>query len=372
LKKDKILLVRSASFGDFFVILPQLFYLIKTGKISLESIHFLIINRNGVNPVDIIFGKDNFFSKNTFVIKGTNFFSVIFNLFIIRRKIGSVQSIYYLNFTLEKFVNKFIKTKLLSLFWFDAKKVGFSIKKKYSKSHYFSPFPNITIEDSFSFNPGFYNWYFSIANVNYKFDENFDFIVNHESYIAFYCNSNVSAKIWPQSNYIELIKRVANNYADLDIILIGGGEDFEYNQNIISALDLTNKETKVINLAGSVEIPSLVKILKNAKAFVTNDGFPMHIASIANCPTIGIFTYREEIGAWDPICLDYFHSYRCDVGCKECYSRICNDPVCIQKVDVNVIYSELNLVLSNNSNKGRFASLLYPYQFNVLEKNSII
>lgn len=359
MKRDKNLFVRSASYGDFIVILPQLFYLIKQGKVKIESIHFLIFNKEGTNPIDIVFGKENFFSKKTYIVKNDNLFNLFKGLIKVRKKIGRVERIYYLNFTIENFINKLLKTSLLSLGWIDAQKVGFRLKRKYSKSHYLSPFLFFSIKSNFIFHPDFFYWYNTIIDIKYNSEPFSTIETSNKNYIVFYCNSKIKTKIWPRNNYIELMKKVSINFEFLDIFLIGGAEDYEYNEKIIQDLN-TILSCNINNLAGKMDIPVLLKFLKEAKAFVTNDGFPMHLASIANCPTIAIFTYREEIGAWDPISMDYFHSYRADVACKECYKSFCNDPVCIQAIGVGDIFYDLDLLLRRNVINGNKASLLYP------------
>jgi heptosyltransferase-2 len=163
--------------------------------------------------------------------------------------------------------------------------------------------------------------------------------------IAIYPNSKLKMKIWGKQKYIDLIQTLLGKYDNVSIYLIGGKEDEEYNKGII---DIFSGNASIVNIAGKLDIVSTLAFLHGTDLFIGNDGFPMHLAAIANVPIIGLFTYKNPIGCWDPIITNKMITIRVNVSCKECFLADCNNPVCLTKITVNDVMNGVEQLLNSN------------------------
>lgn len=345
-RKRKILLVRSAFLGDFVVILPQLMLFLRENNLSYDDITLLIFNKEKVNPTSLIFGADSPLAKNTEVIQNAGFLKTFFSLLRSRKKLGRFEKIIYLNYTIEVWSRKFFKTLLLRILWPNAKKERFQIRKRYGYSQYLTPFGNLEIKNIHE--KGLYNWFINQINpveINVpKVD-----LRKNEIRIGIYCNGKMAAKIWPMENYINLIRDVNRSYTDVSFILIGAKEDRVYNEKVRILL-LQDDISNVINVAGELSIPATVAYLKGLTCLVTNDGLPVHLSAIANCPTVGLYTYRENPGAWEPTFMEKFIGIRTDVLCKECNNPYCPNPVCLTYTKYQTVSDYVKKIIDSKTN----------------------
>lgn len=87
----------------------------------------------------------------------------------------------------------------------------------------------------------------------------------------------------PQNKWLELIELLKNK--DVNIYLLGGPGDKEFNQQII---DQVNYD-KLNNLAGEFSFLQSAALMKNAIMNYTNDSAPMHMASSMNANITAIY-----------------------------------------------------------------------------------
>lgn len=85
-------------------------------------------------------------------------------------------------------------------------------------------------------------------------------------------------KRWPAGRYAELGRRLASR--GLKPVVIGGPEERELGRSMPAARDLTGQTT----------IPELAELARGAWLAVGNDTGPMHVAAIAGCPSIVLFS----------------------------------------------------------------------------------
>jgi ADP-heptose:LPS heptosyltransferase len=98
-------------------------------------------------------------------------------------------------------------------------------------------------------------------------------------------------KIWPIENFIELTKKILDNYKCK--IILFGANDFE--KELASKLDYALSSNKnIVNLSGKTSIDSLPFYLKELDLLVTNDTGTMHIAIALDTPTISLFSPTDS------------------------------------------------------------------------------
>lgn len=101
-----------------------------------------------------------------------------------------------------------------------------------------------------------------------------------ESFIALFPGSRWETKRWLPEGFtgvIELLKRDG-----LQPVIMGSKEEFELCERIA-------ERGGTVNLAGKTSLEELVLILLHARAIISNDSSPVHIASALKKPVVAIF-----------------------------------------------------------------------------------
>lgn len=102
-----------------------------------------------------------------------------------------------------------------------------------------------------------------------------------DSYICIAPASVWFTKQVPAYKWIELINALEN----LQIYLVGGPEDYELCEQILSK----SQHERVSNLAGKLSLLQSAALFAKAKRVYANDSGPLHIASSVNAPTTAFF-----------------------------------------------------------------------------------
>ena len=148
-----------------------------------------------------------------------------------------------------------------------------------------------------------------------------------DKFIVIHPSASCPSKRWPQECFrrvVELLKEKVN----FKIVVITSQEEREFGEKLVGG-------SGVIDLRGSLSIPEVGALLKQATLFISNDSGPVHIAASFNTPLISIFG-RDNPGLsplrWGPrgkrsICL---HK---DVGCTKCLAHNCiKGFLCLQEI----------------------------------------
>jgi ADP-heptose:LPS heptosyltransferase len=90
---------------------------------------------------------------------------------------------------------------------------------------------------------------------------------------------NLMLKRWPLENYVQLIRKLNHDRADINILLFGGPEEREAHNTILKSADaalVLQPETKNIRQAGA--------LIKKCSAFLSVDTSLMHLAAAVRVP----------------------------------------------------------------------------------------
>ena len=98
----------------------------------------------------------------------------------------------------------------------------------------------------------------------------------------------------------------------------------------------------------------------------------MHLAAIANTPTISLFTYREILGVWEPNFTDQFISVRTNTSCKHCFKQYCDNPVCITETPTEIISKYVYEILNSGEKIRKNIVLQHDNAFLSESSNSCI
>lgn len=342
--KEKIIIIRSAYLGDFVVCIPFLQFLYEDLGLYPENVFIVILNNGKINPISLLFGNNSEYSKNSKVLNIHKPLIFISELQKIKKEFNATKII-YLPFRFERYVSKLKKLFIIKIsIGFLIPTLGFkSDNTKYNISQYFHLFDYFGVE---------FNKHFKLRLPIIEENVLHNYKKKGKLLIALYPNSKLKMKIWSIENYRELIENILKLY-DVQILIVGSQEDYLYNEKL---KDSFQENENVVNIAGKYNIAETINIFKEVDVLIGNDGFPLHLAALANTPILGIYTYKNPIGCWDPIISDKIVTIRTLVTCKECYKSECGNPVCITNIFVTDVLEQFEYILKNHNKS--FAKLL--------------
>ncbi|MFQ3574594.1 MAG: glycosyltransferase family 9 protein, partial [Thermodesulfovibrionales bacterium] len=102
-----------------------------------------------------------------------------------------------------------------------------------------------------------------------------------------------------------------------------------------------------INLAGDTSIEDLILLIRHAKAVISNDTGPMHIAAALNKPVVAIFgpTNPTRTGPYGKNCRVLIPK----IDCAPCYKKKCVKMNCMNHITTNQVLDALKDLLDNNN-----------------------
>jgi ADP-heptose:LPS heptosyltransferase len=90
---------------------------------------------------------------------------------------------------------------------------------------------------------------------------------------------------WPLDQVAELLKHLCGQRT-VNVVVTGSRAEREYVESVVAA---SGAGSRIVNLAGRIDIDGLVALLEHAAVCVTNDSGPLHIASAAGASTVALF-----------------------------------------------------------------------------------
>ena len=105
--------------------------------------------------------------------------------------------------------------------------------------------------------------------------------LKEKKYIVIAPGSKWGTKRWTKEGFAKVIDSLSRNNT---VVLIGGNEDKEFTDEIL-ALTKANP----VNLVGKTSLRESFSVIKNAKALISNDSAPVHMAVSFNVPVVDIY-----------------------------------------------------------------------------------
>ena len=152
------------------------------------------------------------------------------------------------------------------------------------------------------------------------------------------------AKTWGEEKFAELMLLLKKKY-DLTPVLVGGKDNLEYNNRIISKA-MKNDHARgmdIINATGT-GLRELCSMIKDSSIFVGIDSGIMHLASSLDIPVVGIF------GPTDPFYVGPQNDRSIvvreeEMACVPCYLKACDHRDCMRKLSVDKVLNACDQLL---------------------------
>jgi len=146
-----------------------------------------------------------------------------------------------------------------------------------------------------------------------------------------------SYKQWPVSNYALLADKILESY-EANVIFSWGHGEIKVVKKIVG-----NMKRKALVACKTKSIKQLIELIRRADLFIGGDTGPLHIASILDIPTVGIY------GPKDPVIYGPYHGkavvVRKELWCSPCKRRTCPDPECMTSILPEDIFHAVNKLM---------------------------
>lgn len=156
------------------------------------------------------------------------------------------------------------------------------------------------------------------------------------------------SKKWGVENYLELIKKLVNDYK---VVLVGSDLEFEDANYILSKIEQKN----IVSFVNKTNLTQLKNLLSQVDLYIGNDSGPSHIAAGVGTNTITIFGSTDVKHCVKII--PYRGDHTCikpsdDIKCYPCYKTKCpTNMECMSSIKVEYVYSEVLKLLGKGDNK---------------------
>ncbi len=156
--------------------------------------------------------------------------------------------------------------------------------------------------------------------------------------------NKINYRAWPESYWSELVEKLSSK----ETLLITAGPSEAPSLSYLQPLS-----SQFIDLIGKTSIPDLITIISHAKAIVTTDTGPTHIASATNTP---IFVL---MGPTPPSTGPYKTPYNqikvlsANLECSPCYGtavmKACQVNICMKKIMPDEVVAAIEEFNANNA-----------------------
>jgi len=165
--------------------------------------------------------------------------------------------------------------------------------------------------------------------------------LSEKNYIAINPIAYWETKLWDNGKFAKLANAIRDQLK-LDVIFTGNnGRD--------AADILSRMKGKGINLGGKTSLPMLAEIYKSARAVITTDSGPMHLAAAVGTPVIALF------GPTDPARTGPYgkgHTViRSNLPCSPCLLKKCPTKECNAAITPEQVYAATTRIVSPESNE---------------------
>lgn len=154
-----------------------------------------------------------------------------------------------------------------------------------------------------------------------------------KDYIVVVPSARWQSKRWPAEYFGMLISRLA-----LPCVITGTISDKEITQKVIDI-----SKGKCINLCSKINLKELAALLSGAKAVISADSGPLHIAVAIGVPVIALFgpTDPHKTGPYGWQESKKIKLLRTSIHCSPCFKKKCKNPLCMSNISVEMVSEEL-------------------------------
>lgn len=161
-----------------------------------------------------------------------------------------------------------------------------------------------------------------------------------EEYLVININSEAASRRLTTAKAVEIIQQARATFENR-ILLIGGPKEKPFVQEVLGKL---KTKTRIESLAGKTSLPQLVQVLASAKALLTTDSGPAHLANALGTQTVVLFGAGNEnnTGPYNKGAVSVIRLGK--LSCEPCTKNTCvqyNTPQCLELLETATIIKTL-------------------------------
>jgi ADP-heptose:LPS heptosyltransferase len=220
------------------------------------------------------------------------------------------------------------------------RRIGFD-KKRCKEFTWLFPFERIPASD-----PGahmVYQYlefarYLGIDNPEIRWEIPVKNVASHnlpKNYVVLNIGATKAANLWTAQGFAAVAENIMKKFG-MKSVITGAQEDLLMAKNICS-----KDKGNIIDLVGKTSMLYLKEVLAGAKAVVSCDTGPMHLAVALEKEVVALF------GPSDPKRTGPFKGrvIQKDVGCNPCNKRKCDDPICMESITPDDVIDALEDII---------------------------
>ncbi len=158
-------------------------------------------------------------------------------------------------------------------------------------------------------------------------------------------NSEAVSRRMPVDSGKHLINTLTHSFKTTKFALVGSPKEKEYIDAFLSGAENTER---LENYAGKTSLDGLCKLMASAKAVLTTDSGPAHLANSLGVPTIVLFGAGNELNT-APYNKQHLNTIRAGkLECEPCVRNTCKlygIPKCMQLIDEMEVINALDFYL---------------------------
>jgi lipopolysaccharide heptosyltransferase I len=163
--------------------------------------------------------------------------------------------------------------------------------------------------------------------------------LKEKEYIVVIPSARWETKRWSPENFGALISKLS-----VPCIVTGSRAD---EQIVKEVMRFSNG--KGTNFCGKTDLKELTALIAGAKAVVSNDSGPMHIAAALGAPVIALFgptdPYKTGPYGWSEIRTEQekknLKVIRASIPCSPCFKKKCKNLLCMRGISVDTVLEEI-------------------------------
>jgi heptosyltransferase-1 len=156
-------------------------------------------------------------------------------------------------------------------------------------------------------------------------------------YLVIVPGARWQTKRWQPENFGQVISQLS-----IPCVIAGSKDDMR-----IAEVVFKYSQGKAINICGKTSLKELINLIANAKAVVSNDSGPMHIAVALDVPVIALFgpTDPHRTGPYRWQEKNNLKLVRHSMECSPCFRKKCKAPLCMSTIGVEEVLEEIKRFL---------------------------
>ncbi len=191
---------------------------------------------------------------------------------------------------------------------------------------------------------GEFEYKFSISEKDRQIAREMLIKFDRETILVLSPNSKRNTNIYDLNKFAEIGRTLAGKH-NFTPVIIGGKDDRERSAKLSGLIG-----GKAVSIAGQLNLSQTIEFLKYCRLMVAVDGGPVHMASVAGLPVVGIYSAREVNGKWYPFGKKNI-VIRKEPACHTCLKLECEKTICLDMISVAEVVEAAEKVLSNTASK---------------------